>query len=93
MPAYRTAHSQEMLERVNTYKYDKKFNNWIDPEVLQKYTSKSKKKVQQLWEKALKLKGAGQIKRYGSSAESNKGIWKQLCHTLVSDTILRKIII
>ena len=93
MPAYRAAHSQQMLDRVDTYQYDKNFNNWIEPKVLKKYTSKSKKKVHRLWEKALKLKGAGQLKKYGTSDKSNKSMWKRLCHTLVSVTILTKIII
>ena len=38
MHTFRTAADQEALDKVEVFKHDNMFNNWIDPKVLSKYT-------------------------------------------------------
>jgi hypothetical protein len=40
---YRVAYSQKTLDRVDTFKYDKNFNNWINPKVMKEFTRSPKK--------------------------------------------------
>ena len=41
MTAFRAASNKGMLNSVGTFKYDKNFNNWIDPEVLKTFAKSS----------------------------------------------------
>ena len=50
MHNYRKASSEDRLERVDQYKHDNNFFNWIDPKVLKKFT-KSTKSVKTTWKK------------------------------------------
>ena len=43
MHAFRIAFSKEALEKVQTFKHDPNFNNFIDPKVLQQYALHPKK--------------------------------------------------
>ena len=45
MHGYRKAYSQKTFKRVDQFKYDNNFNNFIDPKVL-KYFTKSRKNLQ-----------------------------------------------
>ena len=51
MHDYRTAFSEEKLDKVKQFKYDNNFNNWVDPEVLKSFT-KSKKSMRKAWKKS-----------------------------------------
>ena len=87
MPQFRAAYTEDMLAEVKTYKYDKYFNNWINPKVLKKFTSKSAKKNKKIWKKSYGLKHSGQMKEYGKHGTAkyptNKS-WKKICHNSVS---------
>ena len=48
MHDYRTAFSEEKLNKVQQFKYDNNFNNWVDPKVLKSYT-KNKKSMRKAW--------------------------------------------
>ena len=88
MPAFRAAYNKEMMEKVDTYKFDKYFNNWIDPRVLRKFTSKSTKKNEKLWKKTYKFRYTRQIKKYGDDIATinyKKNACRKDCHKLVSD--------
>ena len=43
MSAFRTAYSNETLQNVATYKYDKNFNNWRDLNVLKNFVNEPRK--------------------------------------------------
>ena len=51
MHDYRRAFNQETLKKVDQYKYDKYFYNFVDPKVLKHYT-KSTKSMKRAWEKS-----------------------------------------
>ena len=87
MPAFRDAYNKEMMDQVETYKYDKYFNNWINPKVLEKFTSKNAKKNKKMWEKSYGLKNCGQLKEYGrfhTAQNPSKKNWKKICYKAVS---------
>ena len=48
MHRYRTAFKKELLRKVDTFKFDKNFNNWIDPDVMREFT-KSTKNLKTVW--------------------------------------------
>ena len=50
MHDYRTAFSEEKLNKVQQFKYDNNFNNWVDPKVLKYFTSK--KSLRKAWKKS-----------------------------------------
>ena len=43
MHGYRAASNQKMLDKVDTFKFEVLFNNWINPKVLAKYTKRPRK--------------------------------------------------
>ena len=43
MHGYRAASNQEMLDKVDTFKFEVLFNNWINPKVLAKYAKHPRK--------------------------------------------------
>ena len=49
MAALRAASNKAMLNSVETIKYDKNFNNWIDPEILKTFT---KSRFENAWKKS-----------------------------------------
>ena len=51
MHDYRTAFSEEKLNKVKQFKHDNHFNNWVDPKVLKSFT-KSKKSMRKTWKKS-----------------------------------------
>ena len=50
MHDYRKAVSEEELEKVDRFKYDNNFENFVDPKAL-KYFTKSTKNVKKAWKK------------------------------------------
>ena len=48
MHGYRTASNQEMYDKVDTFKFDNNFNNWISPKVLAKFARNPRK----AWQRA-----------------------------------------
>ena len=88
MPAFRAAYNREMMEKVDTYEFDKYFNNWIDPQVLKKFSSKSTKKNEKLWKNTYKIRHTKQIRTDGNHlAKINykKNVCRKDCRKLVSD--------
>ena len=51
MHDYRAAFSEEKLNDVQQFKYDKNFNNWVDPKVLKSFT-KSTKSMRKTYKKS-----------------------------------------
>ena len=51
MHDYRTAFSEETLNKVKQFKYDNHFNNWVDPKVLKDFTN-STKSMRKAWKKS-----------------------------------------
>ena len=84
----RAAFNKEMMEKVETHKFDKYFNNWIDPQVLRKFTSKRSKKNEKLWKKTYEFRYTKQMKKYGDALATinyKKNVCRKDCHKLVSD--------
>ena len=50
MHGYRKAYSQKTFKRVDQFKYDNNFDNFVDPKVL-KYFTKSRTSLQEAWRK------------------------------------------
>ena len=51
MHDYRRAVNNLTLQNVDSYKYDNNFNNWIDPNVFDKYTS-DRDTIRSVWNKS-----------------------------------------
>ena len=47
MHGYRAASNQKMLDKVDTFKFEVLFNNWINPKVLAQFT----KRVRKSWKR------------------------------------------
>ena len=78
-PGFRVAHDETSLSLVPRVKYNKNFHNWIDPQVLRKFTSGKKAKT--AW---IKLFGYGVKWQPSSSSEE----CKESCKVLVSFSII-----
>ena len=50
MHGYRKAFNKKQLNKVDQFKYDNNFFNWVDPKVL-KYFTKNRKSSQKAWKK------------------------------------------
>ena len=57
MPAFRAAYSDETLENVPTFKYDKNFNNWRDLKTLKNFVNDPRK----AWKEAYGLPYASPV--------------------------------
>ena len=77
MASFRDASNKVMLNSVKTIKYDKNFNNWINPQVLKTFTKRSYKTA---WNKSYDI---GSFV-YSDHAKCERICWRQLSKSKVS---------
>ena len=84
MHDYRKAVSEEELEKVDQFKYDNNFENFVDPKAL-KYFTKSTKNVKKAWKKTYGFPSVTLISWNGKSiSPSNNTKCFQKCAHFVS---------
>ena len=90
MHRYRTAFSKKMLKKVDTFKYDKNFNNWIDPDVMREFT-KSTRSLKTAWKKSYSFPYVTGVQWDGADINTGDGrpCWRQ-CAKLVREAIIKK---
>ena len=90
MHKYRTAFDKDMLENVDTFKYDNNFNNWIDPKVMREYT-RSNKHLKEVWKDSYSAPFATGLHWDGTNLYSDepRACWRR-CAQLVRFLFLPK---
>ena len=78
MHDYRKAVSEEELEKVDQFKYNNNFENFVDPKVL-KYFTKSTKSVKKAWKKTYGFPSVTLISWDGKNISPSNKVFQKMC--------------